>query len=461
MNELTDIWKNSAIEEKLLWLYTALMPFLNIFFLRLYGKKIICADLVFAVLFIILAIKYFTGKINIRNNYCGCQLLIMIALFFVSFINSVDIFGSFIELLGLVYLCSLFIAIINIADSPLKLNRLLYVYFFTSGFLALIGLLLFFTILFSGNMQNCIFFQYGAIESMAHHFPRLRLTFDSPNMPLVYWHVSLIVGAILFFSEKTRKNKLFILLICTIILAAAFITGSRRFAGLMFSLFIILCWYGRHRFAIILKYLFFLFFILFLIAAFVTSIWIVFPLTLTNDKIAKTVTLKANYAYSIHNLLPAVAINMFKKHPFLGAGFGTFNLNFKENVDWAWLKSSFSLEAYPQYIKPIEDKTLNFDPHSLIFGVLAETGLLGFLGLLYFLFHCFNLLMKRFKYSADFSFDKIVGGCVLAGFIGMFLNAITLDILSMRHFWFMLAIGLSSVGVSIDTVCLLTNRRIS
>ena len=90
---------------------------------------------------------------------------------------------------------------------------------------------------------------------------------------------------------------------------------------------------------------------------------------------------------------------MIKKHPFIGVGFGTYNRHFKENVDWEWLRSAFGFKAYPGYVEAVENKTLNFDPHSVFLGALAETGLVGFFGLMYFFLAYMMLLVKRFRKS--------------------------------------------------------------
>jgi len=129
---------------------------------------------------------------------------------------------------------------------------------------------------------------------------------------------------------------------------------------------------------------------------------------------------------------------MFEKHPVIGVGYGTYTKHFKENVDWDWVRSSFGFEAYPQAIKVVEDKTLYFDPHSVYLGALAETGIVGFAGMMYFFLAYAVSLARKLKTDDK---KRIVTACILAGFLGFLLNGFTIDILSMRHFWFMMAIG--------------------
>jgi O-antigen ligase len=443
VQKLIRIWNSSTPEEKLLYIYTALIPFLDNYIFTVAGKKIIYADFVFVFMFLAwLFKKIYTGS---KVEFTGLRFpsLMLVGAFAVSFLNSVSVLSSFVELTGLIYLMVLFLLIIDIIKSPEKLKFVLYVYFFTAFIVSSVGLFLLFFAIIGKNLSTTQFYAYSTMESMAHHFPRLDMGFESPNMLLAYLHVAFIVGAILFLSMQRKRFKLIILLAISVILSAAFFTGSRRFTGLLLSVFIVLCWYGRGRLAAISKYVTFSLFVIFLILSFLTTIWVVFPLKISIDRPARTISVGANYAYSIHYLLPVVSVNMFKKHPLMGVGFGTWNKNFREYVDWNWLKSSFGFEPYPSYVKMVEEKTLNFDPHALFFGILAETGLLGLLALLYFLYSYMNFLRNKFKVVVRFGFEGIFFGCLLAGFVGFMLNAITLDLLSMRHFWWMLAVGMA------------------
>lgn len=438
---LMSIWKESALEEKLLHLYVILMPFLDYFIFTFCNKKILYADFVFLLLFVVWVSKYALGKIKIDFVHLKFSLVLLPVLFSFSFLNSSSLLSTVAEMLSLVYLVLLFIVVINIINNYQKLRLVLFLYVITSTVLSLVGLGLLIKAMILRDLRTTAFLGYGTMESMAHHFPRIDLAFESANMALAYLHVALVFGIILFLTEKKKAFRTFIALSLVIMLSAAFFTGSRRFTGLILSLFLIVCWYGRGKISSMLKYSFFLGFLAFLAVSIVTTIWVVFPLKVARDEVAKSISIKADYSYSIHYLLPAVSLHMFKEHPFVGIGFGTFNKNFKEYVDWDWLKSSFGFEAYPRYVELVRDKKLNFDPHSLFFGTLAETGLVGLCALVYFLIVYGTSLAVRFKASRPDSFDKVLSGCLLAGFIGFILNALTLDILSMRHFWFMLAVG--------------------
>ncbi|MDD5449059.1 MAG: hypothetical protein PHO42_00475 [Candidatus Omnitrophica bacterium] len=442
MNPFIDLYKKLDLEEVILWLFIALLPFSEFAYFTFGGKRIGYCDFIIAGLFITWLIRYASKRTKFQRSFLELPFLILLGAFLISFINSCSFLRSISETAGLVYLMVFFLLIINIASSLEKLRRLLTIYLAVAAVVSFVGLYYFCMATLNNKMPNNPFLLFGDIEAMAHHFPRIRLFFESPNMLLTYLHVALVLGTILLLLQKNHKIKFLIFLSIFIILTAAFFTGSRRFTGLILSLFIILCWFGKGKVPSLLKYLSFLGFIFFFITTIATSIWVIFPIRVAKDEGAKTVNLRLNYAYSLHHLQQVAPIGMFKKHPVIGVGIGTYNKHFKEYVDWQWVRSSFGFEAYPTYIEKIENKTLNFDAHSVYLGAIAETGLLGGMALCYFFSSFLVLLVAKFKkakYHSDF--QKILSGCILAGLIGFLLNGVITDILYMRHFWFMLALG--------------------
>jgi len=442
MVKIKEFWNRLNFEEKFLALYILAFIDTQAFVFMVGAKKVLYSDVIFLFLFVIFLWKTLRNKRSISST-CLKPIVVMAALFTVSFLNSINLTDSFIELAGLIYLLVLFVVIVNIITTYEKLRVFLSIWVGVACCVSLIGLFAFSVAMVNNNLVSNQFLIYNTAESMAHHFPRITSTFIGPNMFLTYLHVSLIFAVILLLFESELKRKMFILACIFVILISAFFTGSSRFTGLLLSLFLILCFYGKGKFMRAIKRVTFLGFIFLLMVSIVTSIWVVFPVKVTEAEADKTIALQAHYSYSLHFLQPAAAISMIKKHPLIGVGFGTYLRHFKENVDWEWVKSSFGFEAYPGYRKSVEDKTLFFDPHSAILGTLAETGLVGFLGLLYFFLKYFGILLGRFKRNEELCFERILSGCILAGFIGFLLNGLITDILSMRHFWFMMAIGLT------------------
>lgn len=441
-----NIWNESSWEERLVYLYAISIPFIDHFIFIFCGKKVLYADFIFAFLFILLVVKYLSGRMKI--DFAGLKYpVFLLPLFFTaSFLNSSSLLNSGTELIGLIYLLILFIAVINVIKNQKKMHFVSGIYFITAAIISSIGLIFLSKAMIWGGLKNNSFLSYGGMESAAHHFPRLDLTFESANMALTYLHIAMIFGVFLFLTGTGRGIKSLIVLFLGIVCLAAFFTGSRRLTGFMLTIFILLYWHSRGMICAVLKYLSLSVFLCLLIASIITSIWVIFPISMGRDEVNKNISIKASYAYSVHYLLPIVSLKMFKEHPFIGVGYGAFNKNFKEYVDWDWLESSFGFDAYPDYVPLVKERKLNFDPHSVFFGILAETGMVGFAALIFFLASYAYRLIRRLNKNQLYPYDNILSGCVLAGFVGFVCNALTLDILSMRHFWFLLAIGMIDYG---------------
>ena len=104
---------------------------------------------------------------------------------------------------------------------------------------------------FSDNIRGNRFPFYMPIEAMAHHFPRIDSTFINANMLLSYLHVAICAAIILYLLSLRAKTRMrfFMIAIIAIFLVTAFLTGSRRFTGLLLSLFLISLWNFKGRIA--------------------------------------------------------------------------------------------------------------------------------------------------------------------------------------------------------------------
>lgn len=436
-------WYSSDHLEKLLWIYIISIPFQWTPTILHIQKRIQWSELIFLLLFIVYLINYFLGKRDFKRNPLELPCLVMILSFMPSFLNSVNLRSSLVELSSFIYLILLLLLAVNILTKPGQLKRALYIWIFTGLFVCLIGLVALGLSLTGVIDKSNVMLYYGTIESQAHHLPRIQSTFLSPNMFTTYLHTSLIFLLILILTmvePKDTRSKIILVVILLVFLGTAFLTGSRRITGILLSLFIILAKFGRGKTMSVIKYATFCGFIIFFLASLITSIFVIFPTKVELNKLTKEVQVNFFYSYSLHFLQPVTSLNMFKKHPLIGTGIGTYNQNFKDNVEWEKVKSTYGFEAYPQYADSVGKKTLSFDPHSVYLGALAETGIIGLIGVLFFFYKIIYLLANGIKHAPEWVGQNILW-CVLAGIIGFFLNGFTIDLLSMRHFWFLVAMG--------------------
>ena len=100
MRNLINIFKGAVLEEKLLWLYVALMPLMRNTFLAFTARRIILADFLFIGLFSVFFWKVFTGKRKIERVPLFIPLFLMFFSFLFSLLNSVSFADSFFEFAG-------------------------------------------------------------------------------------------------------------------------------------------------------------------------------------------------------------------------------------------------------------------------------------------------------------------------------------------------------------------------
>lgn len=436
-----------GLKDWLLAAYLLVLPLMDYAPCKIYGRVVLFSDFIFVGLALVYAWELMVRAKTISLDLLDYSGLSMIVLFSFSIFSSAYRAQGMAELAVLSYLYLLFIIVRRTVVSLEKLKAMLIVWVAVALLVSLIGLTAFAYAYSLGDIRGNRFLFYMPIEAMAHHFPRIDSTFINANMLLSYLHVAICAAIILYlFSLRAKaRMRFFMIAIIAIFLITAFLTGSRRFGGLLLSLFLISLWNFKGRIARLARVLTFVGFILFFVASIVTTIWMMFPLSITHERQQQTVTIKAHTSYSLHMLPLSAAFTMAARHPFLGVGLGAFNREFSRYVDWEWVKASFGLEAYPQCVAAVNDHTLNFDPHSAYFGSLAETGIVGFIGLLLFLGCAVVFFVRAFKqYRADGE-RAIVSGCMLACLCGFIFNAVTLDILTMRHFWLLLALPLTAL----------------
>ena len=82
----------------------------------------------------------------------------------------------------------------------------------------------------------------------------------------------------------------------------------------------------------------------------------------------------------------------------------------------------------------------------MFLGVLAENGALGFLALVLFFFMFFRLMRLSAIHVRD-ELNRKIAHTLLCGFIGFLLNGLIIDILTMRHFWILLAVCVSFMSL--------------
>jgi O-antigen ligase len=123
---------------------------------------------------------------------------------------------------------------------------------------------------------------------------------------------------------------------------------------------------------------------------------------------------------TMHLWLNEEALALYRAHPLLGIGPGRFT----QHID--------GLKAAGLY--PAEK--LSFGPHSLYFGVLAQSGTVGAAGLLLFILAMLRNLRALWRVVPDA--DRGLAAGLAAYLLIWLLEGISMDTLHFRHFWWAL-----------------------
>lgn len=424
-----DSFKNASFTVKLIYLYTALLPAASgLLFVTRGFQKMHLADLVF----IFILLSWLSDRNNIirisfhkyhRPLYFMLAMLLIATL--LSIINSINLFHSAIDWIGLTYLVLLFVIIISAIDTRGKFIGLLAAYSIGAVTAALIGLGSLTLYLLKGDLGNNPLLMLANYQASLLSLPRIKVFYSTPSFFASFEHVGLIALFSIYFLTKkisSLSEKRLILVSVIAILASLSQTGSRMIAGSVAALFIISFLFEGKIFTI-LRYILFTITTLILIFVICASIWMIYPISINANHPTRDLIVHINYAYSYHAICNIYALSMFRKHPIFGVGIGTF------------------MDNYPSYInKDIEMITADrygvslgeaIDPHNTFTGALAEWGIAGFAVMIAMFVYLFKVLISG---TAD-----SVRMVMLAGFVGLILNAFFIDSMMLRHFWLFMA----------------------
>lgn len=439
MNKLIEYWKRTDIVEKLLYLYVLLIPMMQVPYLPIVAHKIKYCDIVFLALFITWLAQLLRGKRKIEQTPLLIPLALMLVSFLFSFAGSTRRFDSAIEFAGMAYLGALYFLLTQIIISEDIWWRVIKVWVAVSLAVAAAGLYGY--ILSVLGVKGSIFIQQvnilGRLDTSLLH--RVCSTFGTAGMLAAYLNVSIAFAFILAGGSGTLsglKRVADIFLISAAYFITGILTKARGIAGISLSVFLILMAYrSKNNIFRFLRASFFVYLIFILFMVIVTTTWTVFPVKFNSESAGRVMPIQFNTAPSLYLALNVSAINMVKAHPFCGVGMGMYNYRSYEYDD-----PKISAEAYDMMGIPRVKGEVGFDPHSTYLGWAAETGLVGLSFILLFIVSAIYSLYRGMVLYKNHRFLYV---CILAGMAGLIINGFFIDILTMRHFWFMIAVGMT------------------
>ena len=422
----------------LLWMYLFFLPLMNLPKPLLLGTKIQYCDIVFIFLFIIWF--FVMGKFSFplqKNIKYSLSMIVVINLF--SCLNSRNLSVSVINYVGFLYLVVLFFLLVAILKDLNMFNMVIQIIFLSSIITSVIGIGSFILYLTGNTALTKSFLFFTPLKASVVPLPRLCSTFVSPEMFITFSQLGLVCGIIkieLMSNPIKRRLAFFGVLI---ILIAVSISYSRSLTGLFLAMSLILLVKKNIKFLMPLRLAVTILFIILFCAAILTSIWIIYPISISHDADAELTTVAFRTSPDMRSILQSAAVRIAIEKPFFGIGQGMFTYQLKNYIDFRLARHTIKINDF---------RSLEIDPHSTYFGALAETGFLGLTSML-ILFGAFLKSTIISLKEAQASKYKIVKFYLFASFVGYLLTACFVDIFAFRHFWINLSL-LVSCG-NIDT----------
>jgi O-antigen ligase len=128
-----------------------------------------------------------------------------------------------------------------------------------------------------------------------------------------------------------------------------------------------------------------------------------------------------------------MSVRFIKQNFLLGVGPSMFNERLVEELRWDEARATYEAKGFI-------NKNVLLDPHNTYLGWAAEAGVLFIIGIIAMLFGIIRFMWKGYIISVDSFAGKLSYIC-MCGAIGFMVNALYIDILTMRHFWLMLGMG--------------------
>ena len=425
--------------------YFLLLPVLQ--FLKFSGhfSQLIISDLIFMPI-LFLAI-FNINKLFEREFWSIFDIIYSmwsVAIIF-SIFTSTDTYSSGLEIIKSLYLLLLYFSI-RLLVEPRQLEDLIVYVIYSCFFWGVFAV----TIWLVATFNQEATFMVSTIKTYPYFGSvyRVQLFTGSPNMFISF----LLIGISFTWSKflylsNTSKNKLLYFVLISIILISLLLTFSRDILVVMCSILVSYYYFSSFKFTkkINIKYfvIFILFFILLLsyilLSHFVLSDKNEFAMNnLINGQyiIGSTPPVSIfsilNHDYviykSIYYELKIAAIRIFNESNSLGVGAGNFNESLSLLKD---------RNIYPRNFT-------SWDPHSTYFGTLSEQGILGVIVICSILLSSFIKCHTNIKNSIQINYIDI-GFASL--FVGISIQAICVDVMNFRHYWFIFALFATSTSL--------------
>jgi hypothetical protein len=142
-----------------------------------------------------------------------------------------------------------------------------------------------------------------------------------------------------------------------------------------------------------------------------------------NSKELEKVSVEIGYIDTTYYRLKRVAMEMILDHPIIGVGLGVFDDETRR----------YKREGRLPGIFPA------MDPHCMILGKAAQTGLVGLLALIILWSKAIRKALNM-SFVAKDNYFQIISWAIFSSLVGFIIQSIDMDIMNFRFLWFLIAL---------------------
>lgn len=404
------------------------------------------------LVFLFLAISWFKDLIKKKRlpQDTGLNKIfsVFVAFAFLSFLRSLDLLASTIEFLALVYLFVIFNLTFDIVDTKRKLDMVVKAWVGTTAVVLALGFIGLGVCVMTGKGNPFCIVLEGIFPYLKTVY-RVQSTTRYPSGLANY----LIAGLGFIFSDylltENKRYKIFLKMLLFLISLMIVATISREVLSLI--LFFVLVYGYLHlpknlKFRITRFLLISLFIAAFLfITIFSSTIYIrSYKLENIAKEMHRELAVNIDYAYNLRFARKVAALEMIRRHPFLGVGLRMYRTYTQRLNDEDYFKGLLPIYEYTiggQYLNYVPPS----DPHNEILQYVAETGIFGGGAFALFIAMILYLIFTNLKSCGDDQYLKVRLFSFFASFIGILLVSMDGGGIKARHTWFLMALILALI----------------
>jgi hypothetical protein len=284
--------------------------------------------------------------------------------------------------------------------------------------------------------------EYTAFPYLGHIY-RVYSTFGvNSKFVSSYLTISLPICLALLLNSKAGKKRLFYYVILISFVCVLLFTFSRGWFGLAVATYLVLARFQKtEKYYRFVKVLVMLFIILFGLLFSLIARWQFVDFQLKkitvenktnlppniaiadNSEVLEKIRVEVGYIDTAYYRFKMVAIEMILDHPLIGVGLGGFNDEIRR-----YKKEGKLPDIFPA-----------MDPHCMILGKTAQTGLIGLIALIFLWSKAIRKALNM-SFTAKSNYYQIISWAMFSSLVGYVIQSIDMDIMNFRYLWFLFAL---------------------